>query len=310
MSPQVNRIDASVIVPTYNQAGSLRHCLASLLAQTVPADRYEILVIDDGSTDRTSEVVAGFARAVRIVRLPANRGRSAARNTGIRDARGDRLVFIDSDVVVRRDFLEWHLRTHRDHGPGIVSRGPVVPVDSLEHVGERRVPRWASSPAYLDTANAALERSAVINAGMFDEAFPGYGWEDFELGFRLRRNGIRRVFCRQAGAFHLQPAVQADALDALFAKEEARARSAVYFYRKHPMLETRLLIQATLVHRFLYWMMTGGGALHRGNLAAVVARLEAARLALPAQLAARSVLNRHYLASLTQEFASHAPGLA
>lgn len=306
----MNSIDASIIIPTFNQAESVRPCLASLVGQTIPAHRYEILVIDDGSTDRTPEVVAGFAAPVRVVRLSQNHGRSAARNTGIREARAECVVFVDSDEVVRPDFLEWHLRTHRDHGPGILSRGPVVSVDTLDDLEKRRHPRLASSAAYLDTANAALERSAVIKAGMFDEAFPGYGWEDFELGLRLRQSGIRRVFCRHAAAFHLQPALDPGALDALFAKEEARARSAVYFYRKHPTFETRLLIQATLVHRFLYWIMAGAGVLHRGNLPTVIGRLEAARLAFLAQLAARSVLNRHYLASLAQEFASNAPGLA
>jgi glycosyltransferase involved in cell wall biosynthesis len=306
----VSDIEATVIVPTYNQAGSLGSCLASLAAQTIPSDRYEILVIDDGSTDGTAGVLAGFAAPVRVVRLPHNRGRSTARNVGLQEARAERVVFVDSDVVVRADFLEWHSRTHRKYGPGILSRGPVVSVETLDQISHRRIPRFAASPAYLDTANAALDRTAVIRAGMFDEAFPGYGWEDFELGFRLRRNGIRRVFCRQAPAFHLQPPVRARDLDALFAKEEARARSAVYFYRKHPTLETRLLIQATTLHWFLYWLMAGAGALHRGNLPVVVRRLEAGRLAFLAPLAARSVLNRHYLASLAQEFASHAPGTA
>lgn len=309
-SRRVSNIDASIIVPTFNQAGPLRSCLASLTAQTVPALRYEILIVDDGSTDGTPETAAGFSDRVRLLRFPQNRGRSAARNAGILEARAERVIFVDSDVVVRPDFLEWHLRTHRDHGPGIVSRGPVVPVDTLEHAGERTPPWWASSPAYLDTANAGLERAAVIRAGMFDEAFPGYGWEDFELGIRLRRNGIRRIFCRRAPAFHLQPALRVETFDALYAKEDARARSAVYFLRKHPTFETRLLIQATLPHRILYWLLAGGGALHRGNLPGVVGRLEGAGLPLLAQMAARSVLNRHYLGSLLQELASYAPGMA
>jgi len=310
MPRRVNRIDATVIVPTYNQAGSVGLCLTSLLAQTVPAGSYEILVVDDGSTDGTPEALGGFSAPLRVVRLPENRGRSAARNAGIREARAEQIVFVDSDVVVRPDFLAWHLRTHRDRGPGILSRGPVVFVDTLDDVVGRSVPRFASSPAYLDTANAGLERSAVISAGMFDEAFPGYGWEDFELGFRLRGNGIRRVFCRQAPAFHLRPSLTPGALGALFAKEEARARSAVYLYGKHPTLETRLLIQATVLHRVLYWIMAGAGALHRGNLPGVVSRLQAAGLGGLAQLASRSVLNRHYLASLEHELASHAPGMA
>ena len=280
------------------------------MEQTLSADRYEILVIDDGSTDRTPDVLAAFPPPVRALGLGHNHGRSAARNAGVREARSDRVVFVDSDVVVRPDFLEWHLRTHRQHGAGILSRGPVVLVPALDDPRLLRVPPLASSPAYLDTANAGLERRAVIDAGFFDEAFPGYGWEDFELGYRLRAAGIRRVFCRQAAAFHLQPALALSALDALFAKEDARARSALYFYRKHPTLETRLLIQATPIHRFIYWLMAAAGVLHRGNLARVVRRMQAAGVPMLAQLAARSVLNRYYLASLTREFASHATTMA
>jgi GT2 family glycosyltransferase len=280
------------------------------MEQTIPADRYEILVIDDGSTDPTPEVLAAWPSPVRALRLEHNRGRSAARNVGVREAAADRVVFVDSDVVVRPDFLKWHLRTHRQHGAGILSRGPVVLVAALDDPRQLRVPPLAASPAYLDTANAGLERRAVIDAGLFDEAFPGYGWEDFDLGYRLRAAGIRRVFCRQAAAFHLQPPLTASSLDALYEKEEARARSAVYFYRKHPTLETRLLIQATPVHRFLYWLMAGGGALHRGNLARVISRVQAAGMPMLAQLVARGVLNRRYLASLTREFASHATTLA
>lgn len=301
----MSRIDASIVVPTYNQAETLGPCLGSLLAQTVPADRYEIVVVDDGSTDRTPQMLAGYAAPVRVVRLPHNRGRSAARNAGVRESRSERVVFIDSDVVVRRDFLDWHLRTHHEHGPGILCRGPVVPVETLEDPRGPALPWLASSPAYLDTANASLERAAVIRAGMFDEAFPGYGWEDFELGARLQAMGIRRVFCRWAPAFHLRPPLDPKALDALFAKEEARARSAAYFFRKHPTLATRLLIQATPAHRVLFWMLAAAGALHRGNLPAVLARLDAGRRRLLAQLAARSVLNRHYLTTLERELALH-----
>jgi GT2 family glycosyltransferase len=306
----VNSIDVSVIVPTHNQAEALALCLPSLLAQTLSPDRYEILVVDDGSTDETAAVLAHTSAPVRTVRLQRNRGRSGARNAGVRDARADLVLFVDSDVVVPRDFVEWHLRTQRTHGAGILSRGPVVPVSTLAGAQQRRAPWLASSPAYLDTANAALERQAVMTAGMFDEAFPGYGWEDFELGYRLRAAGIRRVFCRRAVAFHLQPVLHGGAMDALFAKEESRARSAMYFYRKHPTLETRLLIQATPVHRVLYWLLAGAGGLHRGNLPQVMDRLRRAGLGALAPLAARSVLNRHYLGALTQEFAAYASTMA
>lgn len=297
-------------MPTYNQAAATAECIRSLLAQSLPGDRYEVIVVDDGSTDETETVLEDFAGRVRTLRHPKNRGRSAARNMGIREARGRFIIFADSDVVVRTDFLEWHLRTHRKHGPGILSRGPVVAVPNPSRIRTARIPWFAPSPAYMDTANAAVERDVVIRAGLFDEGFPGYGWEDVELGMRLRRLGVRRVFCRSAAAFHIQPLPRPEALDALFEKEEARARSAVYLYRKHPTVRARVLIQATVLHRFLYWLMAGAGMLNRRTLPGVVSRLQGTSLEVAMLVAVRGVLNRHYLRTLAREFSSHAAGLA
>lgn len=298
-------MDLSVVIPTYNQADLLRECLRSLTTQTLEPDRYEIVVVDDGSTDHTPAVIGeaqAGSRQVRSVRLPANRGRSAARNAGIAHAASPRIVFIDSDIIVRPDFLEWHLRTLLRNGPGSLSRGPVVLVPSAAAAQARRIPRVAGSPAYLDTANAALEKDILIRAGLFDEHFPGYGWEDFDLGLRLKRLGVRRAFCRQAAAFHVQPPVAWAALEDFLRKEEERARSAVYFYRKHPTMETKWLIQATSLHHLLYWLQAGCGLLTPDNVFTVTQPLQRAGLEGLAFLTLRGVLNRHYARALNVEF--------
>ncbi|MGH2399680.1 MAG: glycosyltransferase family 2 protein, partial [bacterium] len=253
--------DVSVVIPTYNQSALLGECLRSLAGQTLARDRYEVLVVDDGSTDATPEVIRRAGAHARGMRLPANRGRSAARNAGVDQARAELIVFIDSDIIVRPDFLSRHVETHERYGPGILSRGPVIQIPDVGAASRTRVPRLAASPAYLDTANAGVRRATMRQVGMFDEKFPGYGWEDFELGMRLRRLGVRRVFAPEAVAFHIQPPMNGNAFSDLLRKEEARARSAVYFYRKVPGLETRLLIQATLLHRLIYWILSAGGLL-------------------------------------------------
>lgn len=299
-------MEISVVIPTYNQAPLLRACLQALAEQTLPAGTYEVLVVDDGSTDDTAAVVESFGAPIGLLRLPANQGRSAARNAGIRAAAGRMVVFLDSDVLVRRDFLWWHARTHERHGPGTLSRGPVVLIPAPAAVPTARVPWFLASPALLDTANAGVERAALLRAGLFDERFPGYGWEDVDLGFRLRRIGIRRVFCRQAAAFHIEPPVGPEALPALLHKEEERAKSAVYFYRQHPGLEARILIQATAVHRFLYWVQSGFGLPSPQALAAAAAGLRRAGLPGLAYLVMRGTLNRHYISTLAAEFPRHA----
>lgn len=298
-------MDLSVVLPTYNQADLLRECLRSLVDQTLPPGSYEIVVVNDGSTDHTAAVLSEYGPRVRAIRFPSNRGRSAARNAGIREAATDLVVLVDSDILVRRDFLQWHLHTLQNQGPSVLSRGPVVDVASVAMARNGQIPRLAASPAYLTTANAALERSALLRAGLFDEAFPGYGWEDFELGLRLKRLGIRRAFCQQAVAYHVDPQEDWD-VARLIKKEEARATSAVYFYRKHPTLEVRLLIQATVVHRTIYWLQSAGGLLSAGNIDRIVQRLRQRGQMALARLALRGVLNRYYLHALERELRAHA----
>jgi GT2 family glycosyltransferase len=298
-------MDLSVVVPTYNQADLLQESLQSLIDQTLPHDAYEIVVVDDGSTDQTATALHEFASPVRVVRFPANRGRSAARNAGIRAAAAPLVALVDSDIIVRRDFLSSHLEVHRRYGDGILSRGPVIDVPDVPSTRNGPLPKVVSSPAYLTTANAALARDALLRAGLFDEHFPGYGWEDFDLGLRLRRLGLRRVFCRQAVAYHVAPVGYWDDVPGLLQKEEARAKSAVYFYRKHPTLEARILIQATPLHRALYWLQCGCGALTPANVAAIASRLRRRNLML-AQIALRGVLNWHYLQTLMRGLKQHA----
>ncbi len=295
----------SVVVPTHNQADLLRESLRSLVEQTLPKDTYEIVVVDDGSTDHTGAVLREFGPPVNTARLQTNRGRSAARNEGIRRASGELISFVDSDIIVRQDFLAWHLQTYRAHGPGVLSRGPVILVPDVPAARQRSMPRVTASPAYLDTANAVVERSALLQAGLFDEQFPGYGWEDFDLGMRLRRLGIRRVFCRQAVAFHIQPPISWSSIQKLLRKEEERAKSAVYFYRKHPTSEVRLLIQATRLHHVLYWLQTGGGLLTPNNIEDVVASLHRRGHVGLGYFMLRGVLNRYYLQALESELRTH-----
>jgi len=308
MTPEI-----AVVVPTFNRAALLAHALEALARQTLEADRFEVIVVDDASTDETPAVLRRLGDGplpLQVVRLPVNRGRGAARNAGIRTARGRYISFVDSDIVVGPDFLLWHLQTMTAHGGTVLSRGPVVLISHLQDLPAARAPRLAASPAYLDTANAMLPREALLAAGLFDEGFPGYGWEDVELGVRLRRLGLRRVFCPQAVAFHIQPVADAAALPELLAREEERARSAVYFWQKHPTMQTRWLIQATPLHGAAYWLAALGGALDPARALRLARHLERRGRRGLAHVVARSVLNLHYYRSLSSELTRHAAAAA
>jgi len=290
----------SVVVPTYNRSEVLRVCLASLARQTLSSDQFEVLVVDDGSTDDTESVVRSFQGAllVRYLRQPHNRGRAAARNRGIREATGDVVVFVDSDVFPVPGFLAAHRSVHLA-SPRAVGRGPLLLTNHLDDPFGKPPLLPDPSPAFLDTANASVRREHLLAAGGFDEEFRHYGWEDADLGLRLRRMGLRRVYDRRALAYHYQPPATPESVPELLQKEEERARMAVRFLRKHPGLASRFLTQFTPLHFLAAFLLTAGGVVNERNLASVLRRLRSHRLA---HLVARAALNRHYLAVLWREW--------
>src|SRR5690242_5757408 len=109
----ISDVLVSVVISTYNRCTALPPTLAALGRQTIPPEHYEILIVDDGSTDATMEVLskASLACNFRVFRQPKNLGVSAGRNVAIREARGRHLVFMSDDLIVPEDFLAVHLDT-------------------------------------------------------------------------------------------------------------------------------------------------------------------------------------------------------
>ena len=89
------KYQVSVIIPTYNRAALVGEAIGSVLAQSWRG--FELLVVDDGSTDDTREILTAFGAAIKVIRHPRRRGVSAARNAGIQAAKGEWLAFLDSD---------------------------------------------------------------------------------------------------------------------------------------------------------------------------------------------------------------------
>lgn len=296
----MNRLRLSVVVPTYNRARVLRVCLASLAAQTLPREEFEVLVVDDGSTDDTESVVRAFegALVVRYLRQPSNCGQAAARNRGIHEATGEVVVFVDSDVFPTPGFLAAHQAIHLGR-QRVVGRGPLLLTAHLDDPFRRPPLLLDPSPAFLDTANSSVSRKHLLAVGGFDEEFRHYGWEDVDLGLRLRRLGLRRVFHRGALAYHYQPPATPEAVPELLRKEAERARTAVQLLRKHPGLLTRFLTQLTPLHAAASLLLTGAGAVNERNLSGLLRRLPSGRLA---HLLLRLALNRYYVRSLWREW--------
>jgi len=104
-----SNIKVSVIVPTYNRAHTIRRCLDSALGQTIPP--YEVIVVDDASTDNTTSVVKSISdERLRLITMSSNKGAQAARNVGIKNAKGDYIAFLDSDDEWVPEKLEWQIK--------------------------------------------------------------------------------------------------------------------------------------------------------------------------------------------------------
>jgi glycosyltransferase involved in cell wall biosynthesis len=228
----------SVVIATRDRAPFLESALRSLAAQS-DAPAYEVVVADNGSSDATPDVVALAAEhatfPLRRVFVPQpNRG--AARNAGIAASNGRIVVFVDDDVWLPPGFLAAHALAHRGIFPVAVS-GPILNVPSYE---DRPKPSAAHySRAFFCTCNVSVPRSALDAAGGFDERFDLYGWEDTDLGLRLRRRDVRRVFAWDAYLYHIKPP-RVETLDTVVNTTVERARMAARFLRKDRSLRTRL----------------------------------------------------------------------
>ncbi|HYL26746.1 MAG TPA: glycosyltransferase [Candidatus Nitrosotalea sp.] len=236
-------MDFSIVVATKDRARYVARTLESLQLQR-DAPAFEVIVVDNGSSDETKSVVERSAQvfpAVRYIAEPQpNRGK--ARNRGVAAASGRYIVFCDDDVQLPPGWLAAHAAAHRDDAERVVN-GPILNVQSYD---ARPKPRPANySRAFLCTCNASLARAAFLSAGGFDERFDLYGWEDTELGIRLRLAGVRWAFAWEAYLWHIKPPEE-NTLAVEARKSVEKARMAARFLAKHPSGRARL---ATGAHR-------------------------------------------------------------
>lgn len=202
----------SVIVPVYQGAKLLNLSLAALLRSTLPRDRWELIVVDDGSTDDTAVIAARFADVV--VRLPGKpHGPAYGRNRGVEAARGDIVVFADADVCVHPDVLMQFL-TLFDERPdvsavfGSYDSSPSHPgvISEFRNLLHHHVHHRDAGEAETFWAGCGAIRTDVLReVGMFDEwHYPRPQIEDIELGRRLRLTGHRILLRPEIQATHLK----------------------------------------------------------------------------------------------------------
>lgn len=261
-------MDISVVIPTFQRADSLKVVLASLLEQSFDPSSYEILLCDAGSTDGTEALVEQL-QDNRIRFLPGpNTGRSGARNRGVREARGDLVLFTDADIIADPDLLLSHHRFHQEF-PGDAVVGCEIQVDSLEeyeafrkdpqrharHKVERKTVPWH----YFLTGNASARKDDLLSVGCFDEEFTGYGHEDLELGYRLQKAGCQLHYNPRAINYHWHPVPFDEQCQKMF----LAGKSTVRFYRKHRDIRIPLIMGMNPLSLGVHALIPHGGWLYR-----------------------------------------------
>jgi lipopolysaccharide/colanic/teichoic acid biosynthesis glycosyltransferase/GT2 family glycosyltransferase len=222
----------SVIVPAYQAAGTIGLCLDALERQTVARNQYEIIVVDDGSTDGTAEIAR---RAGACVVTQPNGGAAAARNSGAKVAQGELLLFTDSDCAPVPGWMAALIAAFDDprvagaKGTYLTRQRAIVPrFTQLEY--EDRYDRMLGRETidFIDTYSAAYRPDVFWQNGGFDTSVRYT--EDQEFSFRLAEKGYRLVFVPEAQVYHRHNAT----LRAYIRRKFFIGRWKVLVTRQHP----------------------------------------------------------------------------
>jgi GT2 family glycosyltransferase len=226
-------MSVSIIIPTFNGASRIRNCLEALLQQTHPPDA-EIVVVNDGSTDNTTEVVGRYP--VRLI-SQANAGPAAARNRGAREAKGSIILFTDDDCVPMQDWLAAMVEPFKD--PETVGvkgvyrtrqKGLVARFVQIEYEDRYRLMAHLPSIDFIDTYSAGFRRERFLEMGGYDTSFPVACAEDVELSYRMSARGWKMKFVPTAIVYHTHP----DTLAGYLKKKYKFAFWRVLAVRKNP----------------------------------------------------------------------------
>jgi GT2 family glycosyltransferase len=241
----------TVIIPTFNRREQIVRCLSALAAQTLPAEKYEAIAVDDGSTDGTRDAMATLTLPYPFsYQVQSNLGPAAARNRAITVARGELVLFIGDDVVAERNLLEEHVTAHRQY-----------PDPASAILGRLDWPEWRRKTALMDyvcgrghlqfafddisrmplldyrffyTSNVSVKRTFLNSTGaLFDTTFLHAAFEDTELAYRLQQQGLTLHYADGARAVH----DHVIDVEGFVGREERAGEMAVNLYRKHPELD-------------------------------------------------------------------------
>ena len=201
----------SVVIPAYNAEKTIAACLDSLMKQDYSGD-YEVLVVDDGSADSTPDIVSGYER-VRLIKQ-ANAGPAAARNKGAAAAKGEIILFTDSDCVPEGNWIKEMVNPFKDNRDVVGVKGryrtkqreATARFVQFEYEDKYRYMQKDKYIDFIDTYSAGFKREIFLEMRGYDTEFPVACAEDVELSFRLSKKGYKMIFNPNAVVYHIHPA--------------------------------------------------------------------------------------------------------
>jgi glycosyltransferase involved in cell wall biosynthesis len=201
----------SVIIPTYNRADSLCETLDSLAKQTFPADRFEVIVVDDGSTTGTKVISDDdFNFPMRYIRQE-NQGGVSARNHGANKACNDLLIFLDDDMTLMPGYISALSNAHQDMSH-LVSRGKILKtrdgVNHFNHLYTHSEQSESTALGNFSSNNLSILRKDFFALGGWKQVVPDHAkhkgglWADLEFAYRAVQNGFVLKTTEDARIYH------------------------------------------------------------------------------------------------------------
>lgn len=240
----------TVAIPAYNRCELLKESLKELVKQVTEIGSGEILLVDDGSNDLTPKLLDIYSKRhnfFHYIISNENNGISKTRNMLVKNAKGKYIIFLDSDVFITENLIKNHLEILTKNEK-VICQSNLILSSKIDNQPKANF-LTDNSKAFFDTANVSLEKRYLVKAGYFDENFSAYGWEDLEMGLRLKQQGLKQIKNKNIYAYHYQPAPELNKIDSYIQKEKDRAKGAIYFSKKHNLFEVKTMTQIYKITR-------------------------------------------------------------
>lgn len=246
----------SLIIPTYNRGKILEKLFTSLEKQNYNPLDFEVIIVNDGSTDSTKEIANKQIKKSKIkisIFNQKHKGPAAARNLGLKNAKGEIVLFLGDDIIANKKLLAEHASWQKKFSKeniavlGYVTWSPEIEVTELMNWLEENGIQFAYKDlkrkriakfTHLYTSNISFKKNFLIENGLFDEDFPYAAYEDLELGYRLHKKGLKILYNQRAIGYHYHKITMED-LNGRLIKV---GQSAKILFRKHPELKDKVAI--------------------------------------------------------------------